>query len=84
MKTKNGKPAILQKFNSIFNTSSLLSDLSYLKRKTAARFTLIELLVVIAIIAILLRSKWLFFCYFLLFLRFRFLMRKRLTLKYRM
>ena len=47
-------------------------------------FTLIELLVVIAMIAILLRSKWLFFCYFLLFLRFRFLMRKRLTLKYRM
>ena len=53
MKTRNGKPAILQKFNSIFNTSSLLSHLSYLKRKTAARFTLIELLVVIAIIAIL-------------------------------
>ena len=47
-------------------------------------FTLIELLIVIAIIAILLRSKWLFFCYFLLFLRCRFLMRKRLTLKYRM
>ena len=33
--------------------SSLLSPLSYLKRKTASRFTLIELLVVIAIIAIL-------------------------------
>ena len=47
-------------------------------------FTLIELLVVIAIIAILLRSKWLFFCCFLLILRFRVLMRKRLTLKYRM
>ena len=35
------------------NTSSLLSPLSYLKRKTMCRFTLIELLVVIAIIAIL-------------------------------
>ena len=53
MKTKNGKPAILQKINSIFNTSSLLSHLSYLKRKTIQCFTLIELLVVIAIIAIL-------------------------------
>ncbi len=36
-----------------FNTSSLLSHLSCLKRKAACRFTLIELLVVIAIIAIL-------------------------------
>jgi len=36
-----------------FNTSSLRSHLSCLKRKTACRFTLIELLVVIAIIAIL-------------------------------
>ena len=36
-----------------FNTSSLLSHLSYLRRKAACRFTLIELLVVIAIIAIL-------------------------------
>ena len=34
-------------------TSSLLSHLSYLKRKKTCRFTLIELLVVIAIIAIL-------------------------------
>ena len=34
-------------------TSSLIPQLSYLKRKTAGRFTLIELLVVIAIIAIL-------------------------------
>ena len=60
-----------------------MKDLKF--RNTAMQgFTLIELLVVIAMIAILLRSKWLFFCYFLLFLRFRFLMRKRLTLKYRM
>ena len=58
------------------------TSINHLERKH--EFTLIELLVVIAIIAILLRSKWLFFCYFLLFLRFRFLMRKRLTLKYRM
>ena len=36
-----------------FHTSSLLSHLSYLRRKTEFRFTLIELLVVIAIIAIL-------------------------------
>ena len=35
------------------DTSSLISPLSYLKRKMACRFTLIELLVVIAIIAIL-------------------------------
>ena len=34
-------------------TSSLIPQLSYLKRKPASRFTLIELLVVIAIIAIL-------------------------------
>jgi len=64
--------------------SSFTTHLSSFQRKVFCRFTLIELLVVIAIIAILLRSKWLFFCYFLLFLRFRFLMRKRLTLKYRM
>ena len=43
----------MQKCKTEFNPSSLLSHLSYLKRKTANRFTLIELLVVIAIIAIL-------------------------------
>ena len=42
----------MKKSKNIFNTSSLIPHLSYLKRKTA-RFTLIELLVVIAIIAIL-------------------------------
>ncbi len=39
--------------NKNFPASSLISHLSYLKRKTMKRFTLIELLVVIAIIAIL-------------------------------
>ena len=37
----------------IFNISSLIPDLSFLRRKTASRFTLIELLIVISIIAIL-------------------------------
>ena len=44
---------IMLKSTKIFNTSSLIPHLSYLKRKTTCRFTLIELLVVIAIIAIL-------------------------------
>ena len=43
----------MQKCKTEFNTSSLISSISYLKRKTVRRFTLIELLVVIAIIAIL-------------------------------
>jgi len=43
----------MRKCRILFNTSSLISHLSYLKRETACRFTLIELLVVIAIIAIL-------------------------------
>ena len=42
----------MQKRKTFFNLSSLISPLSYLKRKTHC-FTLIELLVVIAIIAIL-------------------------------
>ena len=41
------------RLSSNFSTSSLLSHLSYLKRKIPRHFTLIELLVVIAIIAIL-------------------------------
>lgn len=41
------------KNKSVFNISSLIPLLSYLKRKMARRFTLIELLIVIAIIAIL-------------------------------
>ena len=45
-------------------------------------FTLIELLIVIAMMAILLSSKGLFFLLFSAY--FAFLMRKRLTLKYRM
>ena len=52
------------------HTSSLIPHLSCLKRKTACRFTLIELLIVIAIIAILLRSKWLFFLLFSAFFTF--------------
>ena len=43
----------MRKSGNIFNTSSLIPSLSYLKHKTVFRFTLIELLVVIAIIAIL-------------------------------
>ena len=43
----------MQKCNHVFNTSSLIPHLSYLKRKMPWNFTLIELLVVIAIIAIL-------------------------------
>ena len=43
----------MQKCKTEFNTSSLNSPISYLKRKTICHFTLIELLVVIAIIAIL-------------------------------
>ena len=35
----------------IFNISSLIPHLSFLRRKAACRFTLIELLVVIAMIA---------------------------------
>ena len=44
---------IMLQSKKLFNTSSLISHTSYLKRKTTSRFTLIELLVVIAIIAIL-------------------------------
>ena len=42
----------MQKCKTDFNTSSLISPLSYLEHKTLCRFTLIELLVVIAMIAI--------------------------------
>ena len=41
-----------------------------IRRPEATLFTLIELLVVIAIIAILLRSKWLFFLLFSAFFTF--------------
>ena len=66
MKTKiKRRTVIMRKIkNCIIKNSSLIPHLSYLKRKTLCRFTLIELLVVIAIIAILLRSKRLFFLLF--------------------
>ena len=44
---------MMRKCENICNTSTLVSHVSNLKRKTANHFTLIELLVVIAIIAIL-------------------------------
>ena len=51
--TTIGRPMSMWYGKDLFNTSSLVSRLSYPKRKTTGHFTLIELLVVIAIIAIL-------------------------------
>ena len=53
MKTESERTEIMLKNKNDLKNSSLISHLSYLKRKTACRFTLIELLIVIAIIAIL-------------------------------
>ena len=42
----NERKIIMPKSKNIFNTSSLLPHLSYLKRKTTFHFTLIELIVI--------------------------------------
>ena len=50
--SNNERTENMLKNNKYYSTSSLISHLSYLKRKTVCRFTLIELLIVIAIIGI--------------------------------